>query len=223
MRRASGDLWRKMIYGQNEIRIPDDSSQPVELPAKNTLHAKHFPSLCSVLNSSMSSARWKCSSWDESSVAQTSRSLERVAILRKLLLLGSLSQWRDLWALMKKHFALTTPLSRSKFPHSLVIIYCSRNVKLYDCESCYLKLLRPSIFFSTRGFRWKSHWPFPSIQHSCFRSFYPRNNVEANAFWQNFSEPLSSSRHHQQQHKSKSIVVLLMNLCAALTPTNGWS
>lgn len=26
MRRASGDLERKMIYGKNEIKIPDDSS-----------------------------------------------------------------------------------------------------------------------------------------------------------------------------------------------------
>lgn len=62
MRRASEDLEKKWFTRWNEIKILDDSSQPVELPAKNTLNAKHFPSLRSVLNSSMSSDRWKCSS-----------------------------------------------------------------------------------------------------------------------------------------------------------------
>lgn len=46
MRRASEDLEKKKWFTRwNEIKILDDSSQPVELPAKNTLNAKLFLSL----------------------------------------------------------------------------------------------------------------------------------------------------------------------------------
>lgn len=49
--------------------------------------------------------------------------------------------------------------------------------------------------FSTRGWwgRWKSHWPFHSFNIHAFAHSPPENNVEANAFWQNFSKPLSST------------------------------
>lgn len=150
---------------------------------------------------------------DESTAAQTTRSLERVAILRKLLLLGSLFQWRDLLALMKKHFALTARLSPG------------RN---FRTDSLLFTVLVMRNYMIARAATWnffgQAFFPRPEgadgnlidlFPHSTFMLslIHPQNNVEANAFWQNFSKPLSSSRHHQ--HQNNSLVVLLMNLCAS--------
>lgn len=107
------------------------------------------------------------------------------------------------------------------FERTLVVTYCSRNAKLYDCESCYLKLLRPSFFSSTRGCRWKSHWPFPSFNIHAFAHFTPKIMLKQMLSGKTFP----SHFHHLDIISIRTTVSLFYwwIYVPALTPANGWS